>query len=247
MSHRNQPLPPGMGAALLLGTVLGGACSSTPVVPTSTVASIPVVYSEDFAGRAAMDDWAFSDAKAWDWTDRGGRSALELLGGSTYEPPHRSPTSIALLPRILVGDFDLDVDLLQTGRNYGHRDMCLFFGFQSPARYYYVHLATTPDENAHNIFMVHDAPRTNLAEVAEAGIDWGDDVWHHVRIERRVQEGTIRVFWDYGSEPILSAVDTTLDSGRIGFGSFDDSGCVTNIELRAPRVVSSSGPGNPFR
>ena len=31
-------------------------------------------------------------------------------------------------------DFVLEADLLQTGRQYGHRDLCLFFGFVSPIR-----------------------------------------------------------------------------------------------------------------
>ena len=53
------------------------------------------------------------------------------------------------------------------------------------------------------------------------------------------------MFWDYDSEPVLVAEDRTFDWGRIGFGSFDDSGLVRNIVLRAPRHRFSEG--DPFR
>lgn len=228
------------GAALgALGLI---SCATTPAAGGAQSAggsgnsAWSLVYSQDFETPRALEGFAFSQAERWKWSDAGGRSSLELLGASDYAPPHRSPTSLALVPGLELADFDLEVELLQTGRNYGHRDMCLFFGFQSPARYYYVHLATSPDERAHNIFRVADAPRTNLAPVAEEGIDWGDGVWHRVRIERRVAAGTMRVFWDGDAAPILEAKDSSFDWGRVGFGSFDDSGRVTGVRIWAPEV-----------
>jgi hypothetical protein len=236
-------LRPALLSALFAGLAL--ACSSSP--SDDDAGRFRLVYSQDFTGREAVAEFALSDPRAWTWTGGQGRGSLELLGESDYHPPFRSPTSIALLPGSIFRDFDLEVDLLQTGRNYGHRDMCLFFGFQSPSRYYYVHLATSPDDHAHNIFLVNDAERTRLAEIPAEGIDWGDDQWHRVRIERRFDDGTIRVFWGDGPDPILTAVDTTFDWGRIGFGSFDDSGRITGIRVRAPGARVYTGPGNPFR
>lgn len=207
----------------------------------------PVVYRQDFQREQALDDFAFSDANAWRWHHEGQEHGMLLRGGSKYRPPHRSPTSIALLKDLEVADFDLEVDLKQTGRNYGHRDLCLFFGFQSRQNYYYTHMATSPDQNAHNVFRVDDAPRTNVAPVAANGIDWGDDVWHRIRVERRVEPGTIKVYWDDQEEPILTAEDRTFDWGRIGFGSFDDSGIVANIVVRAPAARAVTGASDPFR
>ena len=120
----------------------------------------------------------------------------------------------------------------------------MFFGVQSKSRLYYTHLATSPDQNAHNVFVVNEAPRTNLIPPREQGVDWGRGVWHHVRVERRVAEGTVKVFWDQGAEPALVAEDRTFGWGRVGFGSFDDSGLVRNIVLRAPRKRATEG--DPF-
>ena len=35
-------------------------------------------------------------------------------------------------------------------KEYGHRDMVFVFGYQSPAKFYYVHIATKADPNANN-------------------------------------------------------------------------------------------------
>jgi len=204
----------------------------------------PVVYEQRCADASCLEDFVFTDATKWRVRASGHGPALELVGKSDYRPPHRSPLSIALIEGLEVRDFDLDVDLLQTGRNYGHRDLCLFFGVQSKSRFYYTHLATSPDANAHNVFLVNDAPRANLIPPLARGVDWGRDVWHHVRVERRVDAGTIKVFWDYGAEPALVAEDRTFGWGRVGFGSFDDSGLVRNIVLRAPRHRFAEG--DPF-
>lgn len=204
----------------------------------------PVVYEQPCADASCLEDFVFTDATKWRMREGDHAPALELIGKSAYRPPHRSPLSIALIEGVEVQDFDLDVDLLQTGRNYGHRDLCLFFGVQSKSRFYYTHLATSPDQNAHNVFVVNDAPRTNLIAPLEQGIDWGRDVWHHVRVERRVSEGTIKVFWDHSADPALVAEDRSFDWGRVGFGSFDDSGLVRNIVLRAPRHRFAEG--DPF-
>ena len=245
MSSRSALDRVGPRALLALLPLLPAACASSPDVDGPP--SFAEVYSQDFTGRASLRGYAFSDPDAWRWSREGDRTYLELLGNSEYEPPHRSPTGIALIPGLLFRDFDLDLDLMQTGIDTAHRDMCLFLGFQSPARYYYVHLASIPDEVAHHIHVVKDAPRTPLTEIAEQGVDWGRGVWRHVRIERRVDEGLIRVFWDGGEEPILSTTDTSFDWGRIGFGSFDDSGRITNVRIHAPAVRVYSAPENPFR
>ena len=82
---------------------------------------------------------------------------------------------------------------------------------------------------------MHDAPRTNLCTPPAAGIDWGRDEWHHVRVVRRADEGLIEVYWDGAEQPVLAARDETFGWGRVGFGSFDDSGLVRNIVVRAPQ------------
>ena len=122
------------------------------------------------------------------------------------------------------------MDLKQTGREYGHRDMCLFFGMKDPSNFYYVHLASKADNHAHSIFLVNDEPRKSIASERTEGIEWGTD-WHHIKIIRTIEDGKIEVYFDDMKQPIMQAKDQHFDFGHIGFGSFDDTGMIDNIRL----------------
>jgi hypothetical protein len=193
-----------------------------------------LLFRESFEGESAMEKFVFSDPGAWRYSAEGGQGALELHRQSKYRPRVRSPYNIALIADRQFGDFILEADLVQTGREYGHRDMCLFFGFKDPANFYYAHIATKADPHAHNVFLVNDEPRVAIAEKTTAGVNWGLDVWHKVRLERTLEDGMIKVFFDDMSEPIMVAEDKHFDYGMIGFGSFDDTGKVANIRIWGP-------------
>ena len=75
----------------------------------------------------------------------GDRDVLSLFGKSDYKPEVRSPRNIARIKNIELSDFTFDVTLRQTGREYGHRDLCLFFGYNDPSHFYYLHLASAAD------------------------------------------------------------------------------------------------------
>lgn len=180
-----------------------------------------------------------SDPAAWAAGHDGSGDYIELRTASDYSPPHRSLHSIALLAQHSLGSFELELDALSTGREYGHRDLCLVFGFQNPANYNYIHVAPAPDANAHNIFLVNDAPRRNLLEVQPKGFEW-DDAWHHLRLVRNVESGSIALYIDGSEEPIIQGVDKTFTSGFVGLGSFDDTGRFRNIELRGQPAEGSS-------
>ena len=195
-----------------------------------------VLYRSPETAEELLTDFRLSDPDAWRAGGDGEGVWLELFGASEYQPPFRSPLNIALVDGLSFGDFVLEAELQQTGREYGHRDLCLFFGYQGPSRFYYVHFASAADENAHNVFLVDDAPRRNIASRTTAGIEWGEGVWHSVRLERRLEEGSIRVYFDDMSEPIMVAEDLRFDWGMVGFGSFDDVGRIRNLVLRGGEV-----------
>ncbi|PHN04656.1 hypothetical protein [Flavilitoribacter nigricans] len=190
----------------------------------------PLLYENDFEHGMSMQDFDFTDPSAWRLSDTLDNQSMELFGKSQYAPRVRSPLNIAMLNKVKVGNFVLEVKLKQTGREYGHRDMCLFFAMKDPANFYYVHMASIADPNAHNIFIVNDEPRRNIAKKTTDGIRWGK-AWNTVRIERNVETGTIKVYFNDMNEPIMEAEDTHFNAGYIGFGSFDDTGMVDNIKL----------------
>lgn len=191
-----------------------------------------LAYEQDFLRADTLKDFVFSDAKAWRHAP-GDPPALELFQQSQYRPPHRSPVNIALLDNLVVGDCIVECEALQTGREYGHRDMIFVVGYQNPSKYYYVHIATAADPNANNVFLVNDAPRRNIATETNRGNNWGLEEWHKIRIERKATDGSIAVFFDDMKKPIMKARDTSFGPGHVGFGSFDDTGKITRIRVWA--------------
>ncbi len=244
-----------IGLTAALGTaVLDSRAADAPVPPNLTQPKIQkhlegaivfpdrvpdgfrLVYDQRFATGDALAGFRFTDPTAWRLAKTNDNAALELVKQSKYAPPVRSPVNIALIADKVFGDFVMEADLIQTGKEYGHRDMCLFFGFQSPTNFYYAHIATAADKNAHNIFIVNNAPRTNIAKETTKGVNWGLGVWHKVRLERSLAAGTIKVYFDDLTKPIMVTEDKTLGAGQIGFGSFDDTGMVDNIRIWSPKL-----------
>ena len=220
------------------GPALSPACPE-PVEVAEGPALPPgykLLYEQNFDKPAGVGDFRFSDPKQWKLAGKGRAAALDFGGGGRYRPKVRSPHIIGLIADRVFEDFILEADLLQTGKEYAHRDMCLFFGFSGKSRFYYCHIASRADNHAHNIFIVNDKPRIKIATKTTRGVDWGKGKWHKVRLERKASDGTIKVFFDDMTTPIMEANDKTFKSGCVGFGSFDDSGRIDNVRIWGPKV-----------
>ena len=190
-----------------------------------------LVFAQTFDRDDTRTDFVFTQDEKWIMSEGKKGKALEFTGKSDYQPPHRSPHTFGFIKDLVVGSFVLEADLLQTGKEYGHRDMCIAFGFQDPANFYYAHIATAMDDHAHQIMLVKNAPRTKISTFTTKGVDWGQDKWNKVRVERNVEDGTIKVF--FNGTLVEEAKDKTFGKGHIGFGSFDDSGKIDNIRIWA--------------
>ncbi|MHC4477292.1 MAG: 3-keto-disaccharide hydrolase [Planctomycetota bacterium] len=189
----------------------------------------PVIFEADFEDRK-LDAWQPTDPQAWRVeTGREGR-VLSLSGKSNYKPPVRSPLNINLIRDVTVASFELQLKMLSTSKDYAHRDLCLFFGHQDPSHFYYVHIANKSDPHSNSIFLVDGKDRVSIAKTRTEGTPWDED-WHTVRLVRDVDKGTIQVFVDNMRKPIMTAEDKTFKSGRIGVGSFDDTGQFDDIHL----------------
>lgn len=209
-----------------------------PLAAATADDQLPVVAQDDFQDGDAK--WEILDPPNWRVQRDADRDLLRLVGKAPeYRPPHRSPTHIALLKAPLVTDFELNVRLRSTERDYGHRDVCLFFGYQDQAHFYYAHLARDRDPHAHQVFLVNKADRTKITNSDHPGAPW-DDHWHTLRVVRDTQDGKIEVYWDDQPKPMLTAQDKTFTWGYVGLGSFDDTVDFDRVTLRG--VVPKPDP-----
>lgn len=206
--------------------------------------TLPLLHADDFEN--GVERWQTTDTDAiakpsWEVVELNGAAgkltkAFRTTGKSDYKPPFRSPPNFALLKDAIVGDFVLTAKVQSTNVDAGpHRDMCIFWGYQDPSHYYYVHLGAKPDPAACQIFIVNGAPRTPITVKKAKGTPWTVG-WHDVKVVRRVADGTIEVYFDDMDEPLMTARDDKFQWGQVGLGTFDDNGNWDDFELRGVSV-----------
>jgi hypothetical protein len=191
------------------------------------------LFEDDFS--KGMGRWKPTDTKAWKVVETKDGKALSQHAQSKYKPKHRSPLNYALVKDLVVGDFVLEAKVRSTARDYGHRDVCLFFGWQSPEKFYYAHLAKKADDHANQVFLVNDKPRVKISKTTTAGTNWTDG-WHRVKVVRKVADGTIEVYFDDMKKPVMTAVDKSFTWGQVGVGSFDDTAEWREVRLTGEKA-----------
>jgi hypothetical protein len=200
---------------------------------------LPLLVVEDF--DEPSDRWEPTDPKAWAWTQDGERTVYAMISSSAYKPEYRSPEGISLLEDVCVSDFVMDAWVRSVTKNYAHRDMCFFFGYQDPSHFYYVHFGLKSDDASNTIHIVNGAPRTPIVKTRTDGTPWSED-YHHVRIVRKVGSGLIEAYFDDMEKPAMTAEDRTFKWGRVGVGSFDDMGNIDRLVLWGRRVTENGEP-----
>jgi hypothetical protein len=213
------------------------------VAGASDEVSVPegmkLVYQHDFEDRS-VERYEPTDASAWQLLEQNGNHVLALTKrDSQFKPPFRSPLNRSLIRDLTAGSFVMDIRLQSTIPDYDHRSLCLFFGYQDDAQLYYVHFGKKTDDHANQIFIVNKAARRKISVKTTRGTPWTDD-WHRARIQRNAESGEILVWFDDLDHPVMTAVDTTFGTGRLGFGSFDDIGNFDEIRVFVPEHANSS-------
>lgn len=197
---------------------------------------LPLVFCDDFQ-TGTSDNWSPGDPNAWKMTKLGDNFVFEQFQQSKVKNPVRSPFNRCLIKDVVVENFVLDLKFQSTKKDYGHRDLCLFFGFQDPSHHYYVHFGKKTDDHANQIFIVNDKPRSKISTKTTGGTDW-DDEWHHARIKRDTKSGTIEIYFDDMQTPVMTATDRTFTWGQVGIGSFDDTGRFDDVYLFGRQVAN---------
>jgi len=170
-------------------------------------------------GAQSLAEWDLDGSGVW--AVRGDVLVLEEAGvpaGSI-----RRPAALALLRGKPFEDVEFAIDIRSTApADLAVRDVLLIVGYQSPSRFYYVHLSAKTDDVHNGNFLVDNADRRRIDD-GKAPARLTDQEWHRVRLVRLAATGSIKVFFGNENEPTLSAMDRTLTSGRVGVGSFDET------------------------
>ncbi|HEY8551511.1 MAG TPA: hypothetical protein VIL35_16250 [Vicinamibacterales bacterium] len=210
-----------MLVAVALGAVTVAARGGSIVAPDRLV-----TVTADLSDPSKLKtQWTLDGSGVWSIRD--GLLVLDKAG----EPsgPIRRPGALAILQTPLLTDATIEVELQSSAPvDVKYRDLLLVAGYQSPTRFYYVHLSAVRDDVHNGIFLVDNADRRRIDERSET-LALTDREWHRARLVRTVETGKLEVFLDDEKTPIMVATDRTLTTGRMGVGSFDDTGAFRNV------------------
>lgn len=200
-----------------------------PFVAIALLACTPAAGDETLTpsldGPAAAEAWEFQHPDSWVIED----GILRIATPGRPGGPIRKPAEWAILRSepledvVVEAEVRADAPVTRMGR-----DVLVFFGYQSPTRFYYAHLSNETSAPHNGIFLVNDADRARIDD-GTAVPRLMDDAWHRVRLERESSTGAVRVYLD--DVLTLEASDTTFRNGRVGFGSFDDPAAFRSIRV----------------
>jgi len=157
---------------------------------------------------------------------------LRLDKGGPVGANPRRPVKLALWKSGCVSSFDLELRVRRDPIQQQEGDVLVIFGFQDELHFYYAHLSSDDGNVAvHNgLFRVNGGDRERIAGTGALPA-LPDENWHRVRLSRDPQSGEIKLFLDNDVEPRFQVTDRTHSYGRVGVGSFDNTGEFDDLRL----------------
>lgn len=194
------------------------------------------------------EKWAPVSAGKWQFS----RTEAILAEAGSARPGPRRPFEYAILSAGPVfGSVHIDSAVrIDTPVETRDRDVIILLGYQSDTEFYYVHLSTDNTIYPHNgIFVVNNADRRRIDDQWDEHSSKGaapaitDGEWHRLQVVRCVDSGKIAVYIDESSTPLMTATDVTFRSGRMGFGSFDNTGRLRDLAVTGTSTESTGRAG----
>ena len=184
-----------------------------------------VQVSADFQS-GGLSGWTVPKAEDWEIAAEGANRFLRLRKEGVIGEPRR-PLQYALRQGLCVGDFDLRVKVRRTGKS-----MMIAFGYQDTLHFYYAHISADSGSHAvHNgLFQVNGGERFRIGGQGSAPV-LPDQNWHEIRLVRRVAGGEIELWVDRDREPRFRHRDSSFQFGRVGLGSFNETGEFDDFRL----------------
>jgi hypothetical protein len=176
--------------------------------------------------------WTVPDAADWKIEQgSGGAAVLHLLTGK--EPPSTGPRRPFQFAIAAAGPFrrvTVEADVRPLARS-----LILVYAYQDSAHFNYAHLSvdTASKESHHNgVFHVYGGERVRISDVAGPAAFSASKQWYHVVMQWDGASGLVEVNVNGVPVPALRAVDLSLKSGKVGLGSFDETGEFRNVRIQ---------------
>lgn len=187
-----------------------------------------VTIEPSLKDSSSISKWSFDGSGKWKISD----GELILYKAGVPSGTIRRPSALAILKSKPLTNVTVEAEIKsEVDTSIIHRDLEIIIDYQSPTQFYYIHLAGTTDKVHNGIFIVNNSDRLRI-DSGKGKPQLKDKTWHHVKVVRNIKTGTIEVYTNNSDKPVLRAIDKTLQYGRVGVGSFDDTGFFKNILVK---------------
>lgn len=173
--------------------------------------------------------WSVRDSSDWKVDQEDGTQILHLLTPREPLPGPRRPNQFAVADTHNFGDVAVEADVRPHDRS-----LMIVFCYRDPAHFNYAHLSidTGVKQSHHNgIFHVYDGERVRISSPQGPAAFPASGRWYHVKLTHSAKSGAVQVTVDGKAIPALHAVDLSLTSGKVGLGSFDETGDFKNVRI----------------
>jgi hypothetical protein len=188
------------------------------------VSGAPLLMAADSIGVFGQK-WTVQSASDW----VAGDNLLQLKVSA--EPPAgqpRRPTKFALLESKPYSKVTVEGEIKRNARS-----LIVVYAWQDDAHYNYAHISSdsATTQNVHNgMFHIFGGERVRMSSLdGPASLPTQD--WTPIRVVFDGESGHCYVEVNGKRNPSLDAVDLSLRWGRVGIGSFDETGDFRNIKV----------------
>lgn len=164
---------------------------------------------------------------AADWSVEDGTLRLRVPGTPPKVYPRR-PTKYALLDSKPYRKVTLEAEVKRNGRS-----VIIIYAWQDDAHYNYAHISSDPASkvNVHNgMFHIFGGERVRMSPL-EGPASLPKQDWTPVKLVFDGDSGRCYVRVSGKRNPSLEAIDLSLRWGRVGLGSFDETGDFRNVRI----------------
>lgn len=174
-------------------------------------------------------EWTVRVASDWKVDQQDGVPVLRLIQNRGPLLGPRRPIQFTLSDVENYARLTVEADLKPLGRS-----LLIVFAYRDEAHFNYAHLSTdtAAKQPVHNgIFHVYGGERVRISPETGPAAFEASGRWYHVRLTHDGATGTVSVTVDGRRVPALEAVDRSLGPGKVGFGSFDETGEFKNVKI----------------
>lgn len=204
---------------ILVSLLAGLACAAEPA---GTIEAFGLTWKLPVAS-----DWKVSDG------------VLELLVPRPSTQPRRpSQYALADTTDYLKATVEVEMQAEPKAKRNRRNSLILVYAWRDAEHFNYAHLSVDAAKQVavHNgIFHVYGGDRVRISS-EEGPATLKDGVWHKVKLVYDGTTGRVDVWVDGQTSPSMRAVDMSLGAGKVGIGSFFDTGSFRNFRISGTKA-----------